>query len=341
MTEFAAPEKPQWHFSHLESLLMCGKRYDYGYQQGLRAKPGVAAATGSVVHLVAALNLTRKAETSLLVGAEELDDLTRDAFRHQWDLGVHLLPEEVEMGLQLVQGRALDRSIALARLHAAQIAPRLRPKIGGIERKWVVHVDSIDGEKEFPWDLAGEIDVEEDRVYAEDGETILYPSAIRDLKTKGKKPTQHLAGSSHQLSMYSVDYHARHGEWPDRVFFDYAMANDAAKAEDIKVDAGIFGSTCTPERMTTFWETLEAAAKVVEAQAFLPSRPGVDWWCSERWCGFARIQEDTGKPICKHFYSAPTFVALSFTGNSNGDSSNGNGIRRATATERKSLFDEL
>lgn len=326
MTE--APAKPQWHWSHIETQLMCGKRYDYGYQQGKRALPGVAAATGSIVHAVAARNLKRKAATLEYIGLEELADLTRDTFRLQWEGGVHLLPDEVLMGLPRVQGIAIDRSIALAKIHAERIAPLIRPTVGGIEKPWVVSADG------FPWDLAGEIDVEEVREYAPDGETILFPSSIRDLKTTGKRPTEKLVGGSGQLSMYSIAYQAFHGSLPDRVFFDYAMAKDSGEP-----DAGSFGSVRRPEHIEAFWETLESCAKAIEKQVFLPSRPNVDWWCTEKWCGFARVNPDTGVPICKHFYSAPTFVALSFNGG-NG-ASNGNGKRRATVDESQSLILDL
>jgi hypothetical protein len=324
--------KPQLHNSHLVALSLCGERFRLSYLEGLRVRPGIAAAVGSGVHAVAALNLTRKMQGGALMPLEEVRDAARDAFARQWDEGVALLPSEIEHGAVQVQGEAIDRTVRLSEAHATKLAPAIRPS--HVERAWVVEVEG------FPFDLAGEIDVQEDRILADDC-TVVAPSSIRDLKTSGKMPTEKLVATSSQLSMYAVAKQALEGELPDRVALDYAVTGKSGA-----VTVGSFVSSRRPVDIAAFFERLERAAAVIEAQAFTPARPYEDWVCSPTWCGYARTNPDTGRPYCKFFSEAPAFrvgADLSPTSD-NGGFTSGNSKRARkiiSGTDRDALLASL
>jgi len=322
-----ARRKPQLHNSHLETLFQCGHRYHLAYQLGMSQRQSVAMLTGSVVHAVAAQNLRLKSLKRPVMESEELDDLTRDAFEAHWTLGVDLMGDEVERGEEVVYGAAVDRSLALSRMHAEKLLPLIRPAIGGVERAWVVEVDGL------PWDLAGEMDCIEDREVAADGATVVFPSSIRDLKTTGRKPTAKLVSTAGQLGMYSLAYHAEHKAYPDRVFFDYAMTTKAGTP-----DAGSFGSVRGGEHVEAVWNRLEIAAAIIEKEVFSPSIPYRDTMCSPEYCPFARPDPETGVERCRYFRAAPTFVALSFTNNTGGSDGK---KQLATPEQRRRLLDEL
>jgi hypothetical protein len=272
--------KPQLHNSHLIAVSQCGERFRLSYLEGMRVRPGIAAAVGSGVHAAAARNLTRKIETGQLMPMEEVRDAARDAFA--------LLPEELERGAAQVEGEAMDRTVQLTEAHARVLAPVIRP--AHVERAWVLEAEG------FPFDLAGEIDVQEPA--GDSG-----PATIRDLKTTGKRPTERAAATSSQLSLYSLAHEALEGERPELVALDYLVPSARG------VSAGTVVSRRRDADIDSFWARLERIAEVIEKQAFTPARPYDDWFCSPRWCGFARTNPETGRPYCRFFSEAPAFFA--------------------------------
>lgn len=295
--------KPELHWSHVEALAKCGEAFRFSYLEGRRVRPGIAIGTGSAVHEVAAENLRSKAAGDGLLPLEAVRDAARDAFARQWESGLALLPEEIERGTIQTQGEAIDRTIRLAALHATKLAPAINPKPGGIERAWRVEVDG------FPFDLAGEIDVQE------------VDGTIRDLKTSGKMPNAKIVATSGQLTIYAVAAEALDGQFPERVALDYVVEKGGRES------AGSFVSERRPEHVAAFWARLERTAEIIEKAAFTPSRPYVDWWCGPRWCGYARTNPDTGRPYCAFFSEARVFSAgpgFPSAPTTNGGSTNGN-----------------
>ncbi len=271
----------QLHWSHLSALSKCGEAFRLAYVERLRVRPGVAAVVGTAAHVSAALNLTAKRDTGSLLPLDAVTQAARDSIAEQWEQGVTLLPEEADRATQ-THGEAIDRSVRFAEMHHRILAPRLNPV--HVERAWVVTPEG------FPFDLAGEIDVQE-------------PDTIRDLKTAGKKPTAATAATSGQLTMYAIARQALDGELPKRVALDYCT--------DAKTDpVGSFVSERTPEHVAAFWRRLEQAAEVIERQVFTPADPLTSWFCGPRWCGYARTNPATGQPFCRYYAAAPAFVAM-------------------------------
>lgn len=269
---------------------MCGERFRLAYIEGKRVRPGIAAAVGSGVHAVAAKNLQRKIDAGVLMPIDEIRDEARDAWERQAAEGVDLLPDELVLGEAKVHGAAADRTIRLSVMHARVLAPVIRP--ARVERAWVLELEGFD------FDLAGEIDVQELR-------SADAPSTIRDLKTTGKMPNEHQAASSIQLAVYTLAAETLDGERPDQVALDYCVDTKSGDAR-----TATYVSERRPEDLAAFWRRLERMAEVIEKQAFTPSRPYADWWCTPKWCGYARTNPATGRPYCDFFSEAPVSAAV-------------------------------
>jgi hypothetical protein len=303
------------HWSHLSSLAKCGHSFFLSYIEGLRVRPGIAIATGSAVHEVAAKNLTAKSLGEGLLPLEQIRDEARDAFARQWESGVTLLPEEIERGAVQLHGEAIDRTIRLSEAHATRLAPTMRPKVGGVERAWRLEVDG------FPFDLEGEADLIEAR--DADG-----PSRVRDLKTSGKMPQPRVAGVSGQLTLYALAVQSLDGELPDEVGLDYCAAS-----KDGSPTVQTFLSTRRPEHVEALWARIENAAAVIEKEAFTPADPLTSFLCAPAYCGFARTNPETGRPYCRYYADAPVTVALGSNRNEGG-SFNGNRKQSRTIADK-------
>lgn len=282
---------------------MCGERFRLAYIEGKRVRPGIAAAVGSAVHAVAAKNLIRKMEGGGLMPLDEVRDEARDAFERQVAEGIELLPDELDAGAAKVQGAAADKARRLSVLHARVLAPVIRPS--HVERAWVLELDG------FNFDLAGEIDVQEARTETE-------PSSIRDLKTSGKTPSETQVASSIQLTVYTLAGETFDGERPDRVMLDHCIGQKSGDS------VATYVSERKPEHIAAFWRRLERMAEVIDKQVFTPSRPHSDWWCTTKWCGYARTNPDTGRPYCDFFSVARVFSAPSLSTNNQPGGISGN-----------------
>lgn len=317
--------KPQFHWSHMVELEMCGHRYHLRYEQGRSAPAGTAAIVGTAVHDVAAQALRHRAETGDTLDALDVGERARDAVSVAWGGGVQLVGDEVDAGIDATRDRCRDQASAMAAEYQRRIEPTIRPKADGIERQWVIEVDG------FPFNLAGTWDVDEDAL-VRDG-VMVAPSSVRDLKTKqNRRPSSDFVATSGQLTMYAIAREAVTGEYPDRVFLDYVTRTRAGA-----VDAGSFGSVRAEVHAIAFWNRLEQHARILEAGVFTPARPYEDWYCSEKWCPFARPDPETGEPACRYFAKAPTFVALRFNQQEKPHARS----KRATDEQRRRLADEL
>lgn len=279
------------HWSHLARLAKCGHAFFLAYIVGLKVRPGIAIATGSAVHDVAARNLRSKAAGEGLHPIEAIRDFARDAWSKQWEEGIALLPQEIERGASQVKGEAIDRTIQLSIAHATKLAPSMRPKLGGVERAWRLEVEG------FPFDIEGELDLQE----AREGS---LPSSIRDLKTAKRTPSPRLAGKSGQLATYAIAVETLDGEIPDLMGLDFVAGAEGS------IRTATFITRFTEQHRRAFWARLENAAELITAQHFAPADPYTDPMCDPRYCGFARNNPDTGRPYCKFYADAPVSVVV-------------------------------
>lgn len=255
--------KPQLHSSQLSTLTVCGEQYRRRYIEGEIVPPSSALLIGTATHGSVEKNLRHKVQTGgELLAIDEVKSIAADTFSSQWDNGVRLDDEEVELGEKVVRGQTLDTVVGLAALHATDLAPEIQPvSENHIERKFVVELTG------FPFDLAGKIDIQEEK-------------RIRDTKTASKTPTQGDADGSEQLTMYALGAHVIDKlPMPVEVRLDSLVKTKTPKAVSVS-------SVRTDDNVTRLLRRIERAAEVIEKGMFMPASAG-DWRCSARYCGYA------------------------------------------------------
>lgn len=257
-------EKPQLHVSHLNMLSRCGVQFERVHIMGHREPPGVAAVIGSSTHHATSENLRRKIQTGALMSSAEIKDIARDSFLTKWtETPVLLTDDERELGLDAVRGHGIDTAIELTVLHSEQLAPIVNPDADGVEWKWVIEAAG------YPYDLAGEIDVKE-------------TDNIRELKTRTRAPNQNEADVSDQLTVYAMAKKIVEGKAPRLVHFDVLVK----ATKTIEARLFTFETVRDDQDFLVFKNRFERAIEIIEKGAFAPANR-TDFWCSEKFCGFA------------------------------------------------------
>lgn len=254
------PDKFQLHVSGLEMLSKCGIQFERRYLNGEKIPPGVSLIQGIAVHRAVALDLKAKIEVGSLLPDAALQETIRDSVSAEWDKGITLDDEERKEGEAIVHGRAIDTAVSLGAKHHAELAPKLQPIPGGIERPWVLDVQ---GEN---FQLAGTIDIQETNM-------------IRDTKTSKKSPAASVVDESLQLTGYSLAVKVLDGEAPEKVGLDYLVSlKRGPKIVNVE-------STRTDEDRQMFLERVSQAKRVIDSGLFMPASTG-SWFCAKKWCGY-------------------------------------------------------
>lgn len=259
------PVKPQVHNSGLEMLARCGEQYRRVYIEGHKAPPAVQQVIGSATHKVSAKNLLHKiTHKGKLLKTAAVMDFARDFFVREWATNPIILDDtEKQIGLKKVKGLALDQTVKLAELHSKHLAPRLNPVKDGVEWAWVIEVPG------HPYDLAGQVDVVEEH-------------AIRDLKTANRRPNYATADTLEQLTVYGLANRVITGKLAKRYYLDYLVKESKTKpARLITLE-----SRRTLQDFEVFKNRFQRASQVIQSGVFMPASRS-DWWCSEKFCGFA------------------------------------------------------
>lgn len=252
--------KKQLHVSQLRMLEECGQRYYYRYIENIIMPPGIALNIGTATHKSIEKNLKSKIETGELLPIEQVKDIARDE-AHGLAAGELYLTDEEAENPQAAVGEMVDMSITLASLHALELAPILQPK--AVERKWVINLEN------FPFDLAGTIDIEE------------TTGSIRDTKTAGKTPSQTDADCSEQLTMYSLAKIVCDGQPPTALYLDGLVKLKTPKVTTLVTQR-------SDAQRTALMRRIERAAEIIDKQVFMPTNSD-DWRCSKKFCGYHRI----------------------------------------------------
>jgi hypothetical protein len=280
--------KPQLHQSSLAMLSRCGEAFRRRYIEGEKIPPGIALITGTAVHRSAALNLTHKLESGTLLPSEAVAENARDELARCWDEGVLLEAGESEEALK---GEAIDQVTSLATLHAEHLAPHLDPApehdgvAAGVEWSWVLECAG------YPYDLAGQVDVLEDRPGG---------LVVRDLKTRSKAPSKSEAETSLQLTLYSMAAKVHRKKAAPKVALDVLTKTKTPKLVTVEGER-------SDSDYEVFMRRFERSIEVIESGSFQPASPE-DWVCSEKFCGYA--------PTCAFFKGKKQFT----TGGTNGKS---------------------
>lgn len=266
MTALLKTPKPQLHSSHLNMLYRCGEQFRRVVLEGDKEPPSYAMLVGSNVHEVGRASLTFKLENQgSLMSVDQVRDLARDNFLKIWQENpVVLTREEREAGLDALKGRGVDHSVELAQAYHEELAPAINPKPGGVERKFVIECEG------YPFNLAGAMDVQD------------VNNEIRDLKIRMTKMVSQLeVDASEQLTVYALASYIIDGKLPPKVWLDGIAQSEGNEARVKSVE-----STRTLEDFISFKNRFERASEVIDKEAFTPTSRA-NWWCSERFCGFA------------------------------------------------------
>ena len=166
--------------------------------------------------------------------------------------------DEVVRGIKAVRGDAVDKAVRLSRLHAEEKAPGISPT--HVERSWAIEVPG------YPFDLVGQLDVQEGR------------ERVRDTKTSGKSPNEDAAEKSIQLTAYAMAVQVIDGQAPEKVALDYLVDTKTPKAVTLE-------STRGPEDYTAFIARVDSVARAMQTGTFVPVEP-THWCCAPKWCGY-------------------------------------------------------
>lgn len=266
---FVLPEPPDhwsedaramiWHSSGLEMFARCPLQYYNRYIEGIVIPPSAPAVRGSAVHQAANQNLSNKIQTGILLTEEEVQDVAADHFDNAWS-DVRLTDEEIEEGASQTRGRMRDDSVRGALLHHTKLAPDIHPVV--VEYGFRLHCPGED------FGFAGRIDAVE-------------PDQLRDLKTRGRSPTQATVDDSVQLTLYTLGAKASLGLTPSRVALDNIWTTPKRRETKIK--------TLWSSRGRSDWTALIRRTRLFTSQVragIFPPAERDHWCCSERWCGY-------------------------------------------------------
>jgi RecB family exonuclease len=191
------------------------------------------------------------------------------ALAEEWQKGVALEEEYAELGEKKAEAVAVDTTIALAKLHHTEAAPKINPT--HVERPWVLDVDGLGIQ------LAGTIDIQEGT------------KAIRDTKTSKKSPAADAAHTSLQLTTYALAVRQIDGKCPERVGLDYLVHTKTPKLVQIE-------GTRSEADFPHLLERVYQASRIIEAGLFMPASFD-GWWCAPKWCGFYGTCKYAARPV--------------------------------------------
>lgn len=260
--------KPQLHQSGLEMISFCGVQFYRRYINGEKIPPNGALVIGKTTHRTIDVNLQNVIDKGTLLSVEEVQDIARDTVEAEWEGGVRLDDDEIEMGIKAVKAGVIDTSVSLARHHRIEVAPTIRPI--AVEKPWVVKLYG------YPMDLAGQIDIDEG-------------IRIRDTKTSGKSPAKDEADNSLQLSTYGLAKKVLTGTAPREYVLDVLVKSNPPKWVPLTTYRN-------EDDFKMLLARIERAIEMIQKGAFMPASP-TDWGCSKKYCGYWQTCPFARRPV--------------------------------------------
>lgn len=258
-------EKRQIHVSGMTQHAACGVQFERRHIRGEKLPPAAAMVVGTAVDAAVTTNLQAKIDTGELLSVEQVSDIARDRLHREWSLSEIILGE----GDSLDQ--SVDKSTALAELHARRLAPTIEPT--HVDRRVTLELPGYD------FELTGAIDIQTDE-------------KIRDTKTGRAAPQQSQADTSLQLTMYDLFRQTADGETTGRVGLDVLWQTPAKKQNNLRV----IDSRRTAADHQALLERAAVMNRSIEAGIFVPANPD-DWRCSPDWCGYFHTCPYARKPV--------------------------------------------
>jgi len=252
------------HLSTTQLLMIsrCPYQWKRRYLDGDKRPPGIAMLVGSGAHVGFETGMRHKQTHGADLPPNDVRDAAVVGFDERYNADeVTLTPEETSKGLATVVGESRDRVAALAHYWALIIQPDYQPV--EIEHRWDIDLPNI-GTK-----LVGVTDV------------VTEGRAVVDWKTGRRKIARRECNSSLQLTAYAFAYHVEHGEPPAEVRLEQLLE------KPLKTERNQIGSTRSRADYNCLLARVSEVVKMIRGGAFPPGLPS-EWWCSTKWCGYAR-----------------------------------------------------
>jgi hypothetical protein len=250
-------------WSQMNTVEMCGERYRRRYGLKDIVPPGIALPRGKATHKSIEKNLTSKMETGSLLSMDEVYATAGDAFDAYTEDGAFVCDGPYEdMPVEVAVGKAKDEAVALAGLHATDVAPQIAPT--AVEQRIEVAPSEV-----LPVTFVSILDSVDNGI------------TIRDVKTSQRSPGSAAANESEQLTGQELAFRAEYGKESAGLALDYLVMTP--KKGDLKY---IHQETQrTDEDINVFLHRAQAVLRSIEAEVFLPA-PVDHWTCSPRFCGY-------------------------------------------------------
>lgn len=238
----------------------CPEQFRRRWMEGEIIPPGIAARRGSGAHKAAEINHIQKVISGEDLPVGDLQDAARDEYvRLVRDQGIFIPKEDLPAKNRLL-AEGLDTTVRLAKLYHDELAPKIQPAPGWVERRVYMDVGLV-----VP--LAGTLDV------------ATVDGHLPDIKTAAKATPQSVADTSLQLSLYSALYAHESGKWPDQISLEVLVDAKVPKLVSLLTTRG-------PKDFAQLMLRIKLMLAQIETGLFPPCDPSA-WICSEKFCGFA------------------------------------------------------
>ena len=243
--------------SQINMFYGCAEQWRRRYIEGDMIPPGIAAAVGTGVHSAGELDLVQKIESGVDLPVDVLTDAAAQGYEKKLSDGV-FIPRESMSTAEKDLAAGLDQTVALTRVFAGEIAPRIQPAL--VEAKAYLDVDDM------PIPFLGIIDC------------LTKDHRLSDLKTSKSKWSQAKADSELQPTLYRKLVKQMTGEEPREIAYDILVKTKTPQCQ-------VLNTTRNDED----FDALKSRAKLMIAQIsagiFPPAEVG-HWKCSPKWCGY-------------------------------------------------------
>lgn len=247
--------------SQLTMLARCPQQWKRRYADGDIRPPGIAMLVGGGAHVGFEAGMNHKIEHHANLGAADVRDAAVNGFDER--IGgedVLLTTEEESRGKDTVVGESRDRVAALAHFWALVVQPEYQP--AATEERWEIALPKI-GTK-----LVGITDM------------VTADGSVVDWKTGRRRVSEREAHTSIQLTSYGLSFRKKHGANPASLCLDQLVE----KAHETERNRR------TTTRSDADYRCLLArcgvAMRMIRAGIFPPGLAS-EWWCSQRFCGYA------------------------------------------------------
>ena len=272
-TEHNDPRLPRGYLSHsaIATYLQCARRYMFKYEEDHPQPTRGSAVRGRGVH-AAAEHLLKGKQAKRIPSLEETRDVYSGAFEADIKNANEVLVKEDEtigsvkdVGYQMIDkyydvpfGKAIDDN-------SKAVIPAITPESVEVRMLKSVPLPEAD-----PVPILAYVD-------------LIEPTAIRDLKTRGKKGTQHEVEDSLQLSLYSI--------LSGKPEVSYDMLVSPTKTMGVRFMR--FETVRTEQQKKHALNVIQDVAEGVRKRVYPRTNPE-NWWCSEESCEYWRMCRGAG-----------------------------------------------